>query len=386
MLQVAVGHSNDPDSHYAVAEVLEQCHSTLAENQPQAGILFAGIDFEHSLILQEIQKAFPGIALIGGTTDGELSSIMEYQQDSLTLMLFCVEGIEIAVGIGKGVSHDATAATEAAVKQASSNMKNEPLLCLTIYESLTASGVAILEGLKTALGKYMPIVGGTSGDGLQLKQSYQFCNTEVTSDAVSVLLFSGNLHFSHGIAHGWNPIGKPGIVTKVDNNILYEIDGIPAIDFYRYYLGELPPSPEYPLAVFEANNQDFYLRGTPGTNDSNSGSITFVADIPLGSCVQIAEATRNNVLAAAETSILQALAAFPGGKEPCAALFFSCTARRQILGTQTKVEYLRLKNRLPPSLTCCGFYCYGEIAPLQANGKTRFHNETFVTLLLGSNR
>jgi small ligand-binding sensory domain FIST len=44
MLQVAVGHSNEPDSRYAVDEVLEQCRSKLDGNQPQAGILFAAIN------------------------------------------------------------------------------------------------------------------------------------------------------------------------------------------------------------------------------------------------------------------------------------------------------------------------------------------------------
>ncbi len=58
MLQVAVGHSNDPDSRYAVAEVLEQCHNSLAGNQPQAGILFAAIDFDHSLDSPRNQPCF----------------------------------------------------------------------------------------------------------------------------------------------------------------------------------------------------------------------------------------------------------------------------------------------------------------------------------------
>jgi hypothetical protein len=37
MLQVAVGHSNDPDSGHAITEVLDQCRSRIGENQPQAG-------------------------------------------------------------------------------------------------------------------------------------------------------------------------------------------------------------------------------------------------------------------------------------------------------------------------------------------------------------
>lgn len=56
------------------------------------------------LILQRIQDAFPGIELIGGTTNGEISSILEFQQDSLTLMLFASDEVEICAGIGRGAS------------------------------------------------------------------------------------------------------------------------------------------------------------------------------------------------------------------------------------------------------------------------------------------
>ena len=102
MFQVAVGHSNDPDSDFAIAEVLEQCRISLAGEIPAAGILFAAIDFEHSLLLQEINRAFPGIELIGCTTDAEISSVLEFEQDSLTLMLFCSDEVEIRAGYRKG--------------------------------------------------------------------------------------------------------------------------------------------------------------------------------------------------------------------------------------------------------------------------------------------
>jgi hypothetical protein len=76
MLNVVVGHSNDPDSLSAVEEVLQQCSASLGANIPQAAILFAAIDFEHSLVLQRINQAFPGIELIGGTTGGEISLVL----------------------------------------------------------------------------------------------------------------------------------------------------------------------------------------------------------------------------------------------------------------------------------------------------------------------
>ena len=99
-MKIVVAHSNDPDSLSAVKEILQQSKDSLQGNNPQAGILFAAIDFDHSLILENINQAFPGIELIGGTTDGEISSLLEFQQDSITLMLFCSDEIETLAGVG----------------------------------------------------------------------------------------------------------------------------------------------------------------------------------------------------------------------------------------------------------------------------------------------
>jgi len=109
MLKVILGHSDDPDTQYAIAEVLEKCIRDLSDvvGMPaKAGILFAAIDFEHELILQEIYQVFPGIELIGCTTDGEISSILGFQQDSLTLMLFCSDTVELHAGVGYGVKEN----------------------------------------------------------------------------------------------------------------------------------------------------------------------------------------------------------------------------------------------------------------------------------------
>jgi hypothetical protein len=122
MFKVAVGHSNDPDSLEAIDEILEQCQQTLDGEIPQAGILFAAIDFDHSLILQRINETFPNIELIGGTTDGEVSSILEFQQDSLTLMLFCSDEIEIRAAVGRNVSQSPVEIASQSVEESKQQM------------------------------------------------------------------------------------------------------------------------------------------------------------------------------------------------------------------------------------------------------------------------
>jgi hypothetical protein len=380
MLKIAVGHSNDPDSWEAILEVLEQCQQTLDGNIPQAGILFAAFDFDHALILSCIDKSFPDIELIGGTADGELSSILEFQQDSLTLMLFCSDEVEIRAAVGRNVSQDPVAIAHQAVETAKNLLKTPPRFCISIPESLTTSATAILEGLMLGMGP-APVMGGAAADQAKAEKVYQFYKTEVLSDSVPVLLFAGNVLFSHGVASGWQPIGKQGVVTKVERNIIYEIDDKPALAFYQHYFDNFAPDAAYPLAVFPPGEDRFFLRGPLG-HDPVAGSVTISGDLPVQSIVQITEASQSDILSASTSAFEEALKTYPG-QEPAAALFFSCAWRRWILGTQTGQEYQAIAQHFDSALPSCGFYTYGEIAPLKQQGRTFFHNTTFATLLIG---
>lgn len=381
MFKVAVGHSNDFVSEEAIADAIAQCQENLAGIKPQAGILLAGIEFDREVILEAVNQAFPDLELIGGTTDGEISSVLGFEQDSLVLMLFCSDRIQIRAGMGYNVSQDPEAAAQSAIAQARCHTDNIAL-CVALPESLTTSAVIVLDSLKTALDNKTPVFGGLTADGWQFKQTYQFFKTEVCSDALPVLLFSGPLAFSHGVASGWQPIGKQGVVTKVEHNVIYEIDSRPAIEFYHHYIGPRPPSSEYPLAVFEEGNDSYYLRAPSSTYDPETGSVFFFGDIPLNARVQISETNRDRILSASQASMQQALDHYPG-RNPLAALFFSCTSRRQLLGTRTQEEYQLVQKCWNQDLMSCGFYTNGEIAPLQQKSSPYFHNETFITLLLG---
>ncbi len=382
MFKAAVGHSNDPDSVAASQEILAQCREQLAGQCPQAGLLFAAPDFEHGLILQAIARQFPGIALIGGTSDGEISSLLKFQQDSVTLIVFCSDEVEFCAAVGRNLSKAPGAIAQQTAAIAQAKMKAPPGLCLTVPESLTASGVEILSGLKQGLSKDVVIVGGTTTDNWVFESTYQFFGEEVLQDALPVLLLSA-LHLGHGVSTGWTPVGRKSIVTKVSGNVLYEIDGQPALSFYQDYLGDIRPSTEYRLAVFEPASGHWYMRTSNGSYDATTGSITFFADIPEQSAIQIVRSERDEIVDSARVSATAARANY-SGETPAAALFFSCTGRLQRLGTRTPEEYQSVQTVLAPDIPCCGFYTNGEIAPIYAQGESQFHNETFVTLLLGT--
>ncbi|MEM9803931.1 MAG: FIST N-terminal domain-containing protein [Cyanobacteria bacterium P01_D01_bin.56] len=387
MLKVVVGHSEDPESKYAVEDVLNHCRKDLDGHQPQAGILFAAIDFDHALILEQINQEFPGIDLIGCTTDGEMSSILGFQQDSLTLMLFSSDTVTFSVGLGKNVKEDPLTAASRAVQQATQHQES-PKVCIAIPASYipdgsTTNGEAVLKGLEQAFADQVPIVGGSAGDQYRFKSTVQFFRDQVLTNSLPILVLSGDVKVSYGAACGWTPIGHKAIVTRSEGTALYEIDGKPALDFCKRYLGDRPPTAETPLAVYDGTSNHYYMR-VPNTYDEDSGKINFLGDIPQGATIQLTDSNRDEMVAAAETAFETALKRYPGSSEPEAVLLFSCCCRRWLLGTRAKEEYQLVRNALPTSVPISGFYTYGEFAPLEPQGTSHYHQETFVTLLLGS--
>ena len=62
----------------------------------------------------------------------------------------------------------------------------------------------------------------------------------------------------------------------------------------------------------------------------------------------------------------------------------SCAVRNFLLGTRTSGEIERIRTGLDRGLPVSGFYAFGEIAPLGVNSTPSFHNETCVTVLIGT--
>ncbi len=386
MFKVAVAHSIELDSADAVADVLAQCREQLREMKPQAGILFAGIDHDFELILQEICAAYPEIELIGCTTDGELSSVHGYTDDSITLMAFVSDKLSFKAGIADKVSRDTVDTVKKAVDSTVSQLQSKPTICIITPSGLTASADIMLEGLKLSLGETFPVFGGLAGDQWHFDCTYQFYNNSLFTDALPYLFISGPLLYSSAVETGWTPIGRRERVTKSDNRVVYQIANDTALQFYNHYLGgdiwmgEAGAISEYPLAILEGYGNSFYLRASIAL-DPGSSSITFVGNVPEDSMVQIAHSTRDKIVEAADLAIRRSVKGYPG-KEPLAALCFSCCARKQVLGTRVVEEYEAIKKSFP-DLPVAGFYGYGEFAPLELHRPPRFHNETFIILVMG---
>jgi hypothetical protein len=386
VFSAVVGHSEEADAGAAVEEIVQQCRARLDGTVPSAGLLFAAIDFDHQVLLCEITRAFPGMALIGCTTDGEISSELGFREDSATLILFASDTVDITSGVGRELSADVAEACRVAIEAAKAKTDKPPRLCIATPEGMTAEGHSVTATLQHAVGHDIPLFGALAGDQWRLKSTKQFYGTEVLTDSIPVLLLCGEFHFSYGVATGWRQVGEVGQVTRATGAVVHEIDGKPAIDFYRKYLGPgTKPTAELPLAILNARDASEYLRASWGVVDETTGAVTFLATVPEGARVRLTLADRDEILTGCGESLAIAKSNLPAGAQPAAALFFSCAARKILLGTRTPEELRLIRQTLGEAVPICGFYGYGEISPNMGDPTgTKYHNESFVTLLIAN--
>jgi hypothetical protein len=388
MFRMAVGHSDDIELDSALATVFAQCDAALAGAEPRAGLLMAAWEADHRSIVDAVRARYPGIELAGSTTAGEMSSVLGFQQDSIALTLFASDSVEITAGLGLGLGSDARAATHAAVHQARDKATLESSLCIAMPAIGLGQAGEILDGLRAALGPNVPILGGGAAHEDPSRNPAEGVSRQVVDDtlaegAIAILLFSGPLDFSYGVQTGWRGVGQRATVTRVAPEGVLEIGGRPAVEFYDRYLGVGQPSIGNPLAVFETEMPDFYLR-TPTWFDRDSGLVAFLGIIPEGATVQITVAATDEIVDGARASIANALASFPGGRTPDGALLYSCVTRRFLLGTRAGREIEEVRQELGGDVPIAGFYCVGEIAPMPLADGSQFHNATMVAVLLGA--
>jgi len=380
MFKVGTGWSDDPDSRLSVEEALESAEKVLDGAAPKAAMVFAAVDMDLAEVAQVMRGRFPDLLIAGCSTDGEIASGEGFLEDSLVITLFASDSVRFSVGCGQGAIADPAGATRAAVTMAQEGQDEAPALCVTLLEGLGTNIHQLLDGLHTELGDQTVVVGGAAGDQLRFEGTRQLCNDQVMQDSVVTLMIYGDLNISCGVSTGYTPLGQPHQVTSAEGPVVHRIDDRPAADLYADYLQQ--PSIFYPLAVKDESRQSLVL-SSPLNFDTDSGALHLVNPVAEGSTVQLATASRQEIIDAARNAVGQAVAGF-GKSRVDAALLFSCAGRRATLGTRTGEECDGIREIIGHDVPTAGFYCYGEIGPDTAGGPSLTHTNAFVAVFIGA--
>ncbi len=239
---------------------------------------------------------------------------------------------------------------------------------------LHLNGSALVTGLAASLPHGTPLSGGLAGDGPRFEHTWVHCNGRSRDDcAVAFAVVGDYAHFQHGSEGGWDGFGPHRTITSSDGNVLYELDGQPALTLYKQYLGELAhdlPSSAllFPLTIASPQGTNRIVR-TILSVDEQEQSMTFAGDVPTGWTARLMWTTTDGLTHGASQAAEESVQEQAG-----LAVAVSCVGRRLVLGARTEEELDSVVDAIGAEVPLIGFYSYGEIAPV--GGECALHNQT----------
>jgi hypothetical protein len=252
---------------------------------------------------------------------------------------------------------------------------------LVLSDGLRVNGSELVQGINSALSEAVLVTGGLAGDGERFKRTWVLRDGEPVEGFVSAVGFYGDrVRLSHGSKGGWDPFGPERLITRSEGNVLFELDGKPALPLYKKYLGEqaanLPASAlRFPLSIRDSMASDKRLVRTILSVDESAGSMVFAGNVPQGHLAQFMCANHECLIEGAARSALMTGARVWKDSGPCLSVAISCVGRRLVLGQRAEEELESVLEVLPEGTRQVGFYSYGEICP-HSTGKCDLHNQT----------
>jgi hypothetical protein len=246
------------------------------------------------------------------------------------------------------------------------------------------NGSALIKGMMSAL-PGVRIAGGLAGDGADFHQTFTLHDGEVGADQVVAVGFSSDhLRAGFGSYGGWKPFGPARQVTRARHNVLYELDGEPALEVYKRYLGDhaqrLPSSGLlFPFSMLTSDRREVGLIRTILSVSEADGSLTLAGDVIEQGYLQLMHASTDALVEGATSA---AEAACVPGDSPGFALLVSCVGRKLVMGGRTDEEVDAVVDVLGAQHAYAGFHSYGEISPGASDVRCDLYNQTMTVTFL----
>ncbi len=315
--------------------------------------------------------------IAGCSTAGEILGD-EILDDSLVLSITQFENTDLQLFITSVQSMDDS--YQAGEKIATSLDREDLAGVLVLADGLNTSGTDLVKGINANLKPNTLVTGGLAGDGSDFSRTWILVNGIPQRQFVCGIGFYGDtVKINHGSQGGWKTFGPDRLVTKSSSNVLYELDGKPALALYKNYLGELAdglPATglRYPLSL-TAEDSDKHLVRTILAVDEEEQSLTFAGDIPEGHYARLMFATFDNLVDGAERSAQMVNLDVAPDKDVLA-IAISCVGRRMVMDEDPEAELEAVLEFLPEKTSQIGFYSYGELSPYVKNASCDLHNQT----------
>ncbi len=366
----------------AAAEVL----GPLAAIQANLVTVFGAVTFfTDTTFIAALQKVFPGAVCVGCSTAGEISSAgvtdgtcivtaTRLSQITLTVASTHLKGMDDSLAAGVRIGEELMSPDLKAV--------------LVFGPGVQINGSDLVEGIASRIGRKLPITGGLAGDGGAFQCTFTLGPDGACDDVIVAVGLGGeSLLFSHGSFGGWEPFGPARKVTRAQGNVLYELDGEPALAVYKRYLGDhangLPASGLlFPFAMLGEDHDALGLIRTILGVDEASGSLTLAGAIDPQGYLKLMHASTDRLVSGAEAAA-EAARAMHAATGDSLALLVSCVGRKLVMGDRVEEEVEVVGDVFGKQAMLTGFYSYGEISPFAPGSACHLHNQTMTITWIG---
>ena len=342
-------------------------------------LAFGGWDLKDDPVpFREMREAFPDSVILGCSTAGEIAGA-SVQDNTISLAITRFDRTEVR-GVWSPVSGAGDSAAVGA--RLAAQLAGPGLAAVFILShGVHVNGTELVHAMVRELPDGVTISGGLAGDGARLVSSWVLVDGEPRVGAVSAVgLYGDCVEVGVGVAGGWNDFGPDRLITRSEGNVLMELDGKPALDLYKEYLGEfaadLPGSALlFPLSIRRPGQGSVPLVRTVLGVDEDARTMTFAGDVPLGASARLMRTTNERMVHSAGLAGTRAMERLRADR-PALVVSVSCLGRRLLLGERSDDEVETVVEGMPPGSAHVGFYANGEIAAGEAGARSELHNQT----------
>jgi hypothetical protein len=336
---------------------------------------------ENARLRDEISGAYPGAVLAGCSTAGEIGGTRVYDGSLVATAVRLERTKVVQVDVRETADSVATGVSLAKL------LPTQGLTHVMVFsDGLKVNGSDLVAGLKKTLPAKVEVTGGLSGDGGKFVRTVVVTGDGAQEGRTTALGFYGaGLLVGFGSVGGWDPFGPERQITRSTANVLYELDGQPALDLYKKYLGEfaagLPGTGlRFPLDVWDRAGTHHFVR-TILAVDEGTKSLTFAGNVPQGFSARLMKANSERLIDGASHAARNSLKPL-GAVKPELAVLVSCVGRKLVLQQKTEEELEAVRAVMGGQAALAGFYSYGEIAPDGDKGFCELHNQTMTVTAL----
>jgi hypothetical protein len=333
---------------------------------------------------QAVRKAFPEAVIVGCSTAGEIHGTTV---SDATMAVTVVNFEQTPVHFSKVAILEAAQSFSAGQALIEALPAKDLTHVLVFSDGLKVNGTELTRGLKAQLPSHVEVTGGLSADGADFKKTL-VCANDVPAEGqiVAVGLYGPHIKVNYGSLGGWDSFGPDRQITRAVGNVLYDLDGQPALELYKNYLGEhaagLPATALlFPLSLRSAWQQGAesganggVVRTILGVNEADQ-SMTFAGDMPEGAYARLMKANFERLIDGA-CGAAQICEAPMQGNTAELALLISCVGRKLVLKQRIEEEVEAVREVLGQQAMLAGFYSYGEISPHITGSPCELHNQT----------